>query len=53
MDIGIVHPVQHPRMYVCHVLGEDQGLIRVLEGKLARLTKKVPTLRIDHIPAVI
>ena len=40
-------------MYVCHVLGEDQGLIRVLEGKLARLTQRLRTLRIEHIPAVM
>ena len=37
-------------MYVHLVVGEDQGLIRVLEGKLARLTQRVPTLHIDHIP---
>ena len=37
-DIGLVHPEGHPRIYVHLVLGEDQGLIRVLEGKLARLT---------------
>ena len=37
-DIGPIHPEGHPHMYVCPVLGEDQGLIRVLEGKLARLT---------------
>ena len=40
-------------MYVRPVLGEDQVLIRVLEGKLARLTQKVPTLQIDHIPAIM
>ena len=40
-------------MYVHPVLGEDQGLIRVLEGKLARLTQRVPTLRIEHIPAIM
>ena len=27
--------------------------IQVLEEKLARLTQRVPTLRIDHIPAVV
>ena len=37
-DIGPVRPEGHPRMYVRPILGEDQGLIRVLEGKLARLT---------------
>ena len=40
-------------MYVRPILGEDQGLIRVLEGKLARLTQRVPTLRIEHIPAIM
>ena len=40
-------------MYVHPVLGEDQGLIRVLEGNLSRLTQRVPTLRIEHIPAIM
>ena len=40
-------------MYVRLVLGEDQGLIRVLEGKLARLTQRIPTLWIEHIPAIM
>ena len=40
-------------MYVCPMLGEDQGLIRVLEGKLDRLTQRVPTLRIEHIPTIM
>ena len=40
-------------MYVCPVLGEDQGIIRFLEGNLARLTQRVPTLWIEHIPAVM
>ena len=40
-------------MYVRPILGEDQGLIRVLEGKLARLTQRVPTLWIEHIPAIM
>ena len=40
-------------MYVRPILGEDQGLIRVLEGKLARLTQRVPTLHIEHIPAAM
>ena len=50
---GPVHPEGHPHMYVHPILGEDQGLIRILEGKLARLTQRVPTLRIEHIPAVM
>ena len=40
-------------MYVRPVAGEDHGLIRVLEGKLARLTQRVPTLRIEHITVVM
>ena len=40
-------------MYVRHVLGEDQRLIRVLEGKLSRLTQIVPTLRIQYILAIM
>ena len=49
-NIGPVRPKGHPRMFVRPVIGEDQGLIRVLEGKLARLTQRVPTLQIEHIP---
>ena len=48
-DIGPIHPEGHPRMFVHPVIGEDSGLIRVLEGKLAKLTQRVPTLRIEHI----
>ena len=40
-------------MYVRPILGEDQGLIRVLEGKLARITQRVPTLWIEHILAIM
>ena len=36
-------------MFVRPVIGEDPRLIRVLEGKLARLTQRVPTLQIEHI----
>ena len=50
-DIGPVRPIGHPRMYVRPVAGEDHGLIRVLEGKLDRLTQRVPTLRIEQISA--
>ena len=52
-DIGPVRPEGHPRMFVYPAMGEDQGLIRVLEGKLARLTQRVPTIRIEHIPAAM
>ena len=48
--IGPVRPEGHPRTFVHPVVGGDLGLIRVLEGKLARLTQRVPTLRIEHIP---
>ena len=40
-------------MFFCLVVGEDPLLIRVLEGKLARLTQRVPTLWIDHISTVM
>ena len=40
-------------MYVHPVAGEDHGLNRVHEGKLARLTQKVPTLHIKHILAIM
>ena len=40
-------------MYVHPMLGEDHGLIRFLEGKMTRLTQILPTLRIDHILAII
>ena len=40
-------------MYVKPVAGEDHGLIRVLEGKLAKLTQRMLTLRIEQIPAIM
>ena len=40
-------------MYVHLVAGEDHGLNRVHEGKLARLTQQVPTLHIKHILAIM
>ena len=40
-------------MYVQPVVGEDQGLMRVLEGKLARLTHRVPTICIEQIPTIM
>ena len=40
-------------MYVQLVAGEDQGLIRFLEGKLSRLTQRVPNLRIEQIPTIM
>ena len=52
-NIGPVFPEGNPCMYVRIVLGEDQGLIRVLGGKPARITQRVPTLRIEHIPAIM
>ena len=33
--------------------GPIENHIQVLEEKLARLTQRVPTLRIDHIPAIM
>ena len=52
-DIGPVHPEGHPRMFVHPVVGGDPGLVRVLEGKLARLTQRVPMIRIEHIPTTM
>ena len=40
-------------MYVHPVAREDHGLIRVLEGKLSRLTQRVPTLCIENIPIIM
>ena len=53
VDIGLVHPEGHPRMFVRPIISEDPGLIRVLEGKLARLTQRVPALQIEHIPTAM
>ena len=53
VDIGPVRPAGHPCMYVRPVLGEDQGLTRVLEGKLSRFAQRVPTLRIENIHAIM
>ena len=52
-DIGPVRPEGHPCMFVHPIIGEDPGLIRVLEGKLASLTQRVPTLQIEHIPTAM
>ena len=52
-DVGHVLPNGHPRMYVQPMAGECQGLMRVLEGKLAKLTQGVLTIRIEHNPAVM
>ena len=40
-------------MYLHPMVGEDHGLIRVLEGNMASLTQRVPTLRIEQIPAIM
>ena len=52
-DIGPVRPEGNPCMFVRPVVGGDPGLVRVLEGKLARLTQQVPTIRIEHIPTAM
>ena len=52
-DIGPVRPEGKPHMFMRPVVGEDPRLIWVLEGKLARLTQRVPTIRIEHIPTAI
>ena len=45
-DIGLVRPVGHPA-------GGDPGLIQVLEVKLTRLTERVPTIWIEHLPVAM
>ena len=40
-------------MYVRPIPGGDQGLMRVLNGKLGRMTQRVQTIRIDQIPAIM
>ena len=40
-------------MFVHPIVGEEPGLIRVLEGKLAKQTQRVPTIRIEHIPTAM
>ena len=50
VDIGPVRPEGHPHMFMRLVVEGDPGLVRVLEGKLSRLTQRVPTIRIEHIP---
>ena len=53
VNIGPVLPEGHPHMFVRPVVGEEPGLIRVPEGKLARLTQRVPTIQIEHIPTAM
>ena len=52
-DIGPVRPKGHPRTFVRLVAGGDPGLIRVLEMKICRLTERVPTIRIEHLPVAM
>ena len=52
-NIGSVRPVGHPRTFVRPIAGGDPGLIRVLEEKLGRLTERVPTIRIEHLPVAM
>ena len=40
-------------MFVRPIVGEYLGLIRFLEGKLSRLTQRVPTLWIEHISTIM
>ena len=53
VDIGPIRPEGNPCMFVHPVVGEDPRLIRVLEGKMARLNQRVPTLQIEHIPTAM
>ena len=52
-DIGPVRPEGNPCMFMRPVVGGYPGLVRVLEGKLARLTQRVPMIRIEHIPTAM
>ena len=52
-DIGPVLPEGQPRTFVCPVAGGDPGLIRVLETNLGRMTKRVPTIQIEHLPVAM
>ena len=52
-DIGPVRPEGNPRMFVRPAVGGDLGLIQVLEGKMVRLTQRVPTIQIEHIPTAM
>ena len=52
-DIGPIRPEGHPRTFVRPVAGGDLGLIRVLEMKLGRLTERVPTIWIEHLPVAM
>ena len=50
-DIGLVRPDGHPRTYRWPGDGDDDGaMLQVVEGKLARITHDVPTLRMERIP---
>ena len=52
-DIGPVRPAGHPHTFIRPLAGGDPGLLRVLETKLTRLTERVPTIRIEHLPAAM
>ena len=52
-DIGPIRPEGHPRMYVRSMAGEDQVLMTILEGMLARLTHKVLTILNEQIPVIM
>ena len=52
-DIGPVRLVGHPRTFVRPVAGGDPGLIMVLEAKLGRMTERVPTIQIEHLPVAM
>ena len=52
-DIGPVHPVGHPRTFIRPVARGDPGLIMVLKEKLGRLTERVPTIWIEHLPVAM
>ena len=41
----------HPRTFVRPIDGaSDEAMLRIVEGKMDRLTHDVPTLRMERIP---
>ena len=42
--IFLICPDGSPRIFVHPVQGGDQGMLRVLEGKIARMAQGIPTI---------
>ena len=50
-NIYPIQPYGHPSTYKRPANGDDgEAMLRVVEGKLSRLTHDVPTLRMERIP---